>query len=55
MVATMMRGLLEGEKITAEDEVIARDVAGAIYLGTLLVLALLTRLTFSAPQLERKL
>ncbi len=55
MVATMMRGILEGEKITVEDEVIARDVAGAIYLGTLLALAAVTRLILSTPQPERKL
>ena len=33
----MMRGLLEGEKVTPEDEIIARDVAGAIYLGVSIV------------------
>ena len=42
MVSTMMRGLLEGEKVTPEDEIIARDVAGAIYLGVSVVTSVAT-------------
>ena len=37
-----MCGILEGEKVTPEDEIIARDVAGAIYLGVSVVTSVAT-------------
>ncbi|RPD54263.1 CyP450 monooxygenase [Lentinus tigrinus ALCF2SS1-6] len=58
MVSTMMRGILEGEKVTAEDEIIARDVAGAIYLAgaetTLTAIRLFFLAVLTHPEVQKR-